>query len=490
MGRKSIQALLISFFVAQGLMTGCDEVSDEVQATLEECLQIHDAICNVEGDMKEDTSGSYACVKDEFGCLYWHRYAEGTQATPQPGTGTQNPNNQTGTQAPGYPPGNPNDQTGTQNPNDQTGTQNPNDQTGTQNPNDQTGTQNPNDQTGTQNPNDQTGTQNPNDQTGTQNPQQCENACNEGDLRCSDREVQVCAVVDGCTQWVTKETCSGTCSNNACVTNTCNPQCEVGASTCYGKRLKKCVADNDGCPRWQDVKTCSYYCMADPGVCKEDLPTCKIKPGSKASILQWTDGDTLWLRAVSDGTCNDYEYTADSKGVYKWRNVRYDVRVLGIDAPECTKERNNYYYYTCVPDSNYTNKNERMGYEAWVAAEKLVPYKSDVIIGCDTLDSDGTCSLDTTDSRYVAYIGYSKDNASYDFSTELTRQGLAFANVEFASTTKKIGDICAAQKEAINAKIGIWSLGETSNDALNMMGKSKRYKLKNVESRCSKYIKK
>ncbi len=210
-----------------------------------------------------------------------------------------------------------------------------------------------------------------------------------------------------------------------------------------------------------------------------------------AKVRQWTDGDTVWVVAKSDGSCNDYEYDAEDK---KWKNIRWRIRVHGIDAPECSKAKNQYYYYTCIQDSKYTNTNERYGYESWKWAETLLPYNSVVTLTCDDYDkSTGICEYDATAddeadedevvyNRFLTYIGYAKNSASYDFSTELAREGLAFSNTKFSSSKRKA--ICDASKEAKDNGKNIWSLGSSVSDVLNKMGKKKKKGLKNMAKTC------
>ncbi len=315
----------------------------------------------------------------------------------------------------------------------------------------------------------------------------CQDACTLGNTQCNGKDIQTCVKgASGCTEWTVSQTCPVACQNAQC--SECAGTCTLDTYSCNGKTLQKCVKSGN-CNTWVNQKTCSAYCKAQEGICTDDLPPCKLKPGSKATILQWTDGDTLWVRAKTDGTCNDYEYDSESK---QWKNIRFDIRVEGIDAPECDKERNTYGYYTCIKNTSYDCDNEPMGYEAWDAAQKMLPYQSVVTISCEKTQTDGSCGFDTTKKRNLAYIGYEKNNASYDFATELARQGYAFANIEFAQSTSKIGQICAAQKEAINAKIGLWSLASTVDGVLNKMCTAKggkKQNLKGLESKCNNLIK-
>ncbi|MBO4349883.1 MAG: thermonuclease family protein [Proteobacteria bacterium] len=311
-------------------------------------------------------------------------------------------------------------------------------------------------------------------------PKECDNVCNIGQFYCEGQTVMECQTdADGCPVEVEIEKCPESCSKGECVA--CSGACEVGKRICEGRTLSECVMHN-GCPRYESVKKCDSSCYSNVQKCSEDLPTCKLVDGRKATILQWTDGDTLWVRAKSDGTCNDYEYTADSAGNYDWRNVRYDIRVHGIDAPECTKGKNNFNYYTCIKDTDYTNDNEPMGYESWEAASNLLAYKAEVTIYCEQTQKDGSCGLDATKKRFLAYIGYELNNASYDFSTEHARKGYAFSRTDFQCGKRKA--ICDAQSEAQAAKIGIWSLADTPEDVFGLMGSDKNKWLKYMPTRC------
>lgn len=244
----------------------------------------------------------------------------------------------------------------------------------------------------------------------------------------------------------------------------------------------------DNCPYWETIQECDTVCSPEFGKCFDGLPACKFTNNIKATILQWTDGDTLWVRAKSDGNCNDHEYSAEQSD---WQNIRYDIRVHGIDAPECSKQQNKYRYFTCVQNTTYyttNNQNEPYGYEAWVEAEKMLPYESEVLLSCDKTNTDGTCVFDRTEDRYLAYIGFTQNNASYDFSTELTRKGLAFSLTKFDSS--KRSDICKAQKEAMNAQRNIWSLADhTVSGVSAKFGPSKKNWLKYMEKRCNDAMK-
>lgn len=318
---------------------------------------------------------------------------------------------------------------------------------------------------------------------------ECQDACNEGEANvCDGKSLKSCVrnSSTGCTEYKLTP-CPNGCADGACI---CSPECSEGPYACFGKTLKQCRTDAAGCGYYETVKRCTY-CNKDIGKCTEDLQgleECQLKNGAKATILQWTDGDTVWVRAKSDGTCNDH-LNSDAT---KW--VRWRLRIHGIDAPECSKAFNDHKYYTCVKDTNYSDNNERYGYESWKWASDNLPYQTVVTLTCDQQTSNGVCVFDNTSdddadddqqvyNRFLTYLGYEKNQASYDFSVELARQGLAFSNTKFSSS--KRAKICASQKEAIDQKKNIWSLGNSVSAVLNQMGKSKRKGLSNMSKLCN-----
>ena len=85
--------------------------------------------------------------------------------------------------------------------------------------------------------------------------------------------------------------------------------------------------------------------------------------------------------------------------------------------------------------------------------------------------------MDATGNRILAYLGYVKNNTSYDYSTEMARLGMAFSNTKFSSSKRR--QICMAQIDAQSAHVGIWATG-----GLSQMGSGKRNGLKNMERIC------
>ena len=300
--------------------------------------------------------------------------------------------------------------------------------------------------------------------------------CEVGRIACSGINRRECIDDNGTIKWKLLETCPRSCKDGEC-SDECPATCTPDTYSCSGKTLSKCEPRENGCYGWQTQKNCERFCYADVGKCAEDLPLCELTNNSNAALIEWVDGDTAWVRPIGNGKCNEYEYDSETSN---WVRIRFNIRIHGIDAPECTKAYNGR-YLTCTQDTNYTNDNERYGYESWQAAVSLVPAETNIILTCDDPEPNGTCPVDATGHRDLAYIGYSKNSASYDFSTELTRLGMAFSNTEFSSSKRK--DICLAQKEAQDANIGIWSTG-----GLSQMGSAKRRNLSDMETICKRAI--
>lgn len=309
-----------------------------------------------------------------------------------------------------------------------------------------------------------------------------------GERSCRHGDVVECQEVDsGCLKKILVESCEGYCDGGQC--KECPTSCTEGSRTCFGYVLKQCKRNSIGCLDWEDVKQCEVFCSKETGSCSEDLPACKLTNGATATVVQWTDGDTLWLYPESKGLCNEKKFDPKEK---KWKNIRWRARIHGIDAPECTKERNKYYYYTCIKDSVYTDTNEPYGYEAWDWAQTKLPFRTEVVLTCDKTNWEtGACQYDATAdddaedpsyNRYLVYLGYSEGSASYDYSTEIARKGLAFSNTKFASSKRSA--ICRASKEAKDAKVNIWSLADTVSGVLEHMGYTKQRGLKNMPGIC------
>jgi len=248
----------------------------------------------------------------------------------------------------------------------------------------------------------------------------------------------------------------------------CTDSCPEGELSCSGFYTLECARGTNGCLSWSVRQTCSRPCIH--GKCGEALPDCQAKHGSPATLIQVTDGDTIWAM-VSGDDCNP---------------TKRNLRIHGIDAPECTKIRNAAYYWECTPDSKYTNDNEPYGYESFLKAKQLLE-SGPFTITCDSPSAEGVCPVDAYGSRQLAYLAIVNNGVEVDFSTEMARLGLAFSFTAFSSS--KRAAICAAQFEAQNKRVGVWSLASLFNGVMALMSMEKRQWLRSNQSICNAAIK-
>ncbi len=250
--------------------------------------------------------------------------------------------------------------------------------------------------------------------------------------------------------------------NGQCVLSTSTVKSNCGTGTLEPD--EECddgnTADGDGCSRY----------------CKKET-TCLIENGSHAQAYLAVDGDTVRVKIINDGQCKPSKYIA--------------LRLHGIDSPECLKKP------TPSPiDPSYNNANacdpaqadnftdlehsEPMGYAAQVAINDLLfsdENKGIVEIECETRSAtDPVCLTDSTNYRFLAYLKVKKDGKYVDVAEELTRMGYAFSYTSF--TSQRQAAYCAAELEAREAKVGVWSLGSTFNEAVSKMGDEKQSWLK------------
>ncbi|MGI5830405.1 MAG: thermonuclease family protein [Bradymonadia bacterium] len=307
----------------------------------------------------------------------------------------------------------------------------------------------------------------------------------EGELKCVDNNC-VGNKPDGCqrdTECGDKQRCvSGECIDVECRLNT---HC-AGTLLCVDY---KCSDPADGCQRDTECGD-KQRCMSGDCIdvecrlnthcagtllcvdykCSAPLTDCPLINGSKATIVQVTDGDTIWV-TVRGANC---------------LQKKYNIRIHGIDAPECSKVRNTYYYYECTQDEHYTNVNEPYGYESWLGVKNIIARNQELTISCDKPVSGGWCPLDDTHERYLAYVSLNYAGKTIDLSTEIARQGLAFAHTGF--TSSKLAQICAAQFEAFDNNTGLWSLATSFEGVRELMGKAKRAWLGSNEAKCQNAI--
>ena len=201
--------------------------------------------------------------------------------------------------------------------------------------------------------------------------------------------------------------------------------------------------------------------------CKKEEGKCLVQNGTVGNVLLVVDGDTLKIVITDDGNKDHAESNAVT------------VRMHGVDSPECNKKltpsevKPSYSAHACDPDtySDYSNKekNEKGGYEASQFVKNLVfseENKGKVLVECETRSAaDPTCLVDATGGRYLAYIKVKKDGKLVDLGEELVRAGYGMAYTDF--TSQRIDTYCAAEKDAVEKKAGVWSYGASFDDVVN-----------------------
>lgn len=195
--------------------------------------------------------------------------------------------------------------------------------------------------------------------------------------------------------------------------------------------------------------------------CTTETDTCIIKNGTVGQVLLVVDGDTLKIRITDDGNAG------------KKASKALTVRMHGIDSPECLKAQTvssvdpSYKANSCDKgqSKDYSNKekNERGGYEAGEFVKSLVfseENEGKIFVECETRSAtDATCLTDATNNRFLAYIKVRSGGKIVDLAEETVRAGYAMAYTDF--TSQRTAVYCAAEKEAIAAKTGVWKYGDT-----------------------------
>ncbi len=232
------------------------------------------------------------------------------------------------------------------------------------------------------------------------------------------------------------------------------------------------VEDGEACDDGNSIAGdgCSKKCQ------KEDAGVCQMRNGSKAEVLLVQDGDTLKLRLFNDGKCT-------SKTIVT-------TRIHGLDCPECLKSKTvspidesynaaqacdvakkapcsdtNLYDYATLAECQ--NHNERGGYEAAEYVNSLIYSEENggiVDVGCETVsDTDSTCLLDNTRSRYLAYIGVKSGGATVDLGEMIIQSGWGIPFTAFSS--QKTEAYCRAESEAVSSHAGVWANGSNMTEA-------------------------
>jgi micrococcal nuclease len=123
----------------------------------------------------------------------------------------------------------------------------------------------------------------------------------------------------------------------------------------------------------------------------------------------------------------------------------YRIRLLGVDCPETTAEKNKPYEYDSITDLNYLAK---WGLKAKEFTEKVLDH------GTVYVEFDKLAGLKGYYGRYLAYV-YLENGT--DFNALLIKNGLARVYVE--GTFEKESEYLKLENYAKTHKIGLWAYG-------------------------------
>ena len=121
----------------------------------------------------------------------------------------------------------------------------------------------------------------------------------------------------------------------------------------------------------------------------------------------------------------------------------YRIRLLGVDCPETTAEKNRPYEYDSITDLNYLAE---WGLKAKEFAEKILDH------GTVYIEFDRLAGLKGYYGRYLAYV-YLENGT--DFNALLVKNGLARVYVE--GTFEKESEYLKLENYAKTNKIGLWA---------------------------------
>lgn len=157
--------------------------------------------------------------------------------------------------------------------------------------------------------------------------------------------------------------------------------------------------------------------------------------------------------------------------------ARYSVRLLGLSAPECLKEKVGS-RFQCVSDDEFYGLASRN------ALLSLVGEPTEAKTGiatCDGVAVGEWCPTDNFD-RHLIYI----ELDGVDVATEMARGGHGFAYTSFEAS--KRADICAAEYEAQDAQRGMWASGTVSGVISRMSSSTQNWYNGHHDTRCDEAL--
>ncbi|MGI5830493.1 MAG: DUF4215 domain-containing protein, partial [Bradymonadia bacterium] len=261
---------------------------------------------------------------------------------------------------------------------------------------------------------------------------------------------------DGCSAECKNESVAPECGNGVLEDGEeCDDANTVSGDGCSAECKNETVVPECGNGVLEDGEECDDN-EPDCVNCKFTQP-CPPSDGAKVKLLNVTDADTINVRTL--GRCKSGWHT---------------IRIHGIDTPECTKQKGDNGFY-CIEDKNYTDKNDPLGYEAYLKAKELIEGTNNgeyITLNCEVdPEKAPICQIDGTGKRYLAYFDVEHEGELVDYSTIITKLGYAFAYTLFSST--KMGELCTAEYAARNDKVGVWSLGQTLEELREIFSSGK-----------------
>ncbi len=170
-----------------------------------------------------------------------------------------------------------------------------------------------------------------------------------------------------------------------------------------------------------------------------------------------------WPGTISHGALVKIAHVIDGDTVQNPLNAQRNIRLLGMDAPECSKRKVEGGMECDPNDTNYTVEsgvqypNEPYGAESGQALKDLIAINPEVRIACKM--AGGECERDKY-NRFLAWIVVETPDGPVDASYYIIEQGLGWTYTSFP--TENMAMYCTAEDDAIAQKRGMWKDGFTA----------------------------
>lgn len=183
--------------------------------------------------------------------------------------------------------------------------------------------------------------------------------------------------------------------------------------------------------------------------------------GLPYELSELPEGTTApWPGTISHGAVIKVEHVIDGDTIRNPLASQDNIRLLGMDAPECAKHNANN-GLSCDPNNTtYTVEagakypNEPYGAESGQALKDLIALNPNVRIACKMVGNE--CERDLY-KRFLAWIVVETPDGPVDASYYIIEQGLGWTYTSFP--TENMAMYCKAEDEAIAARRGMWKDG-------------------------------